>query len=297
MYLGNVSGRHGVSTLTRTDAHSESCRTIWSRRRQSPDHFRPSESQACDGVSTCWAVAPSKLKYHEKRGPMSTARALSSTPLELIQRAQNGDLEAFSSLYDATRRRVFSLCLRMVHNYETAEDLTQETFVLAFTRLKTFRGDSAFTTWLHRIAVNVILMFFRKNRSIPDLFSLEAPVDDSGEEFAPREWGAQDGTLTTSLDRIALERAISLLPNGYRLMLILHDIEGYQHEEIAVMLGCSMGNTKSQLHKARLKMRELLQNPPVEESNVVSMGERKRKRRRAPKSTSAINPHTWAPAA
>lgn len=228
---------------------------------------------------------------------MSTVRALSSTPSDLIQRAQNGDLEAFSSLYDATRRRVFSLCLRMVHNYETAEDLTQETFVLAFTRLKTFRGDSAFTTWLHRIAVNVILMFFRKNRSIPDLTSLETPADESGEEFVTRERGGQDGNLRTSLDRIALERAIGALPNGYRLMLILHDIEGYQHEEIALMLGCSMGNTKSQLHKARLKMRELLQNPPVEESNVVSMGERKRKRRRNVKGTGILTPQAWAPAA
>jgi RNA polymerase sigma-70 factor (ECF subfamily) len=223
---------------------------------------------------------------------MSIGKTLSVTPNELIQRAQTGDVEAFAALYDATRRRVFSLCLRMVHNHETAEDLTQETFVLAFTRLKTFRGDSAFTTWLHRIAVNVILMFFRKNRSIPDLTSLE-PVSESGEEVNAREWGEADGNLRTSLDRIALERAISVLPNGYRLMLILHDIEGYQHEEIATMLGCSMGNTKSQLHKARLKMRELLRNPPAERPKLVVASNRKGKQ---PKDAPAIR-QLWAPAA
>lgn len=210
---------------------------------------------------------------------MAQTNASTSNVLETIRKAQNGDLEAFTLLYENNRRRVFSLCLRMVHSYETAEDLAQETFVLAFTRLKTFRGDSAFSTWLHRIAVNVILMFFRKNRSIPDLISLEPMNDDANDEFVAREWGEQDSQLRTSLDRIGLERAISELPNGYRLMLILHDIEGYQHEEIAQMLGCSMGNTKSQLHKARLKMRELLQNPPAEDKRMVSTEGRKLRRR------------------
>lgn len=213
-----------------------------------------------------------------------------SNVLETIRKAQNGDLEAFTLLYENNQRRVFSLCLRMVHSYETAEDLAQETFVLAFTRLKTFRGDSAFSTWLHRIAVNVILMFFRKNRSIPDLVSLETNGDDFGQEVVAREWGEQDALLRMSLDRIGLERAIGELPNGYRLMLILHDIEGYQHEEIAQMLGCSMGNTKSQLHKARLKMRELLQNPPVQETKTISISEGTKMRRRTRIVTTELEP-------
>ena len=224
------------------------------------------------------------------------ATSLSGTANQLLQRAQAGDLEAFSVLYDTTRRRVFSLCLRMVRNHETAEDLTQETYVLAFTRLKSFRGDSAFTTWLHRIAVNVILMFFRKNRSLPEISSLEPPTNDAGEEIGGHEPGEMDGNLRTSLDRIALERAISDLPNGYRLMLILHDIEGYQHEEIADMLGCSMGNTKSQLHKARMKMRDLLQanssSPQREAQDHHQIAARPSRRRERPRkrdlSTSAF---------
>lgn len=175
--------------------------------------------------------------------------------VELIERAKQGDAEAFEALYHLHKRRVYSLCLRMTANTAAAEDLTQEAFLQLFRKIGTFRGESAFSTWLHRMAVNVVLMQLRK-KGLPVV-----PLDDTmdTEEEAPKkELGALDPSLAGSIDRLQLQRAVEDLPPGYRSIFVLHDVEGYEHNEIAEIVGCSVGNSKSQLHKARLKLRELL---------------------------------------
>jgi RNA polymerase sigma-70 factor (ECF subfamily) len=175
---------------------------------------------------------------------------------DLVRRAQLGDPEAFARIYAAHRRRVYSLCVRMVHNREDAEDLMQEAFLQVFRKLHTFRGDSAFTTWLYRVTVNVVLMKLRRKpwRETP-LEEIGRPDD---EESARPEFGAADERLDHSLDRIALERALDELPPGYRMVFSLHDVLGYEHQEAAEIMGCSAGNCKSQLHKARMKLRSVL---------------------------------------
>jgi RNA polymerase sigma-70 factor (ECF subfamily) len=174
-----------------------------------------------------------------------------------IRRAQNGDGEAFEELYRRHKGRVYSLCLRMLGNTAEAEDMAQEAFLQLFRKIHTFRGESAFSTWLHRLSVNVVLMHLRR-KVLPQV-SLEETVEtDQPGEGVKREPGAEDPRLVGSLDRVALDDAIQELPPGYRLVFVLHDVEGYEHNEIATMLGCSIGNSKSQLHKARLRLRDLL---------------------------------------
>jgi len=174
----------------------------------------------------------------------------------MIAKAQAGDVTCFELLYSRHKRRIFSLCLRMVRDYTQAEDLTQEAFLQLYRKIALFRGESAFSTWLHRLAVNTVLMHLRK-KSLPEV-SLEETLEPRFEESAPKEFGGLDLSLTGSIDRMMLERTIGDLPPGYRMVFILHDIEGYEHNEIATMLGCSIGNSKSQLHKARMKLRGLL---------------------------------------
>ena len=177
------------------------------------------------------------------------------TEADAIERAKQGDAEAFEFLYGLHKRRVYSLCLRMTSNAAEAEDLTQEAFLQLFRKIGTFRGESAFSTWLHRMAVNVVLMQLRK-KSLPVV-----PLDDTleTEEEAPRkELGAPDIRLAGAVDRLHLQRAIDHLPPGYRTIFVLHDVEGFEHNEIADLVGCSIGNSKSQLHKARLKLRDFL---------------------------------------
>jgi RNA polymerase sigma-70 factor (ECF subfamily) len=140
----------------------------------------------------------------------------------------------------------------MTRNPEEAEDLTQEVFVLVFRKLDTFRGDSTFTTWLHRMTVNCILMHFRKNHSRKEQLTADG-------ELPEHVISARDMlTRIPVLDRLALDEAIAKLPAGYRAVFILHDVEGLEHLEIANILGCAVGTSKSQLHKARMKLRQLL---------------------------------------
>ena len=183
---------------------------------------------------------------------------------EAIERAKQGDEEAFEVLYHLHKRRVYSLCLRMTANTAAAEDLTQEAFLQLFRKIGTFRGESAFSTWLHRMAVNVVLMQLRK-KGLP-LVSLEETMETE-EESPKKEPGAEDVRLAGSLNRLQLEQAIGDLPPGYRMVFLLHDVEGYEHNEIAEMVGCSIGNSKSQLHKARMKLRELLKTSRAEKAN------------------------------
>jgi len=177
------------------------------------------------------------------------------TEAEAIDRAKRGDATAFEALYHLHKRRVYSFCLRMTANTAAAEDLTQEAFLQLFRKIGTFRGESAFSTWLHRMAVNVVLMQFRKKGLA--IVPLEETLD-SEEESAKKEPGADDLRLAGSIDRLQLENAIEELPPGYKRIFLLHDVEGYEHNEIAEMVGCSIGNSKSQLHKARMRLRSLL---------------------------------------
>ena len=182
---------------------------------------------------------------------------------EAIERAKQGDAGAFEALYNLHKRRVYSLCLRMTANTAAAEDLTQEAFLQLFRKIGTFRGESAFSTWLHRMAVNVVLMQLRK-KSLP-VVPLEENIETE-EETPRKEPGADDPRLAGSVDRMQLQRSIASLPPGYRMIFLLHDVEGYEHNEIAEMVGCSIGNSKSQLHKARMKLREILKTSRAEKA-------------------------------
>ena len=178
-----------------------------------------------------------------------------SSDVEMVRKAQQGDSDAFAALFYAHRPRVYSLCLRMTNNTAEAEDLTQDAFLQVFRKLGTFRGDSALSTWLYRVAVNTVLMHFRK-KGLRQVSLDESSNQDT--RVVKREYGSLDERLSGSVDRIALARAMQDLPAGYRTIFLLHEIKGYEHQEIARILRCSVGNSKSQLHKAKLKMRELL---------------------------------------
>jgi RNA polymerase sigma-70 factor, ECF subfamily len=175
---------------------------------------------------------------------------------EAIDKAKQGNAEAFQALYDRHKRRVYSLCLRMTANTAEAEDLTQEAFLQLYRKIATFRGESAFSTWLHRLSVNVVLMHLRK-KSLP-VVSLEETTQPGEEDTPKKDFGAEDVALAGSIDRLQLQRAVESLPPGYRTIFVLHDVQGYEHNEIAKIVGCSIGNSKSQLHKARMKLRDLL---------------------------------------
>jgi RNA polymerase sigma-70 factor (ECF subfamily) len=197
--------------------------------------------------------------------PPAPGLPAASNPVEsgVLVRAQAGDHQAFALIYSMHKRRIYSLCLRMVSNVAAAEDLTQEVFLQLHRKIATFRGDSAFSTWLHRLAINVVLMHLRK-RALP-VVSLDEAMEPAVEERAGRSFGTHDLNLAGAIDRLALQRAIDNLPEGYRLIFVLHDIEGFEHNQIADMLECSIGNSKSQLHKARLKLRDALRIYPREE--------------------------------
>ncbi len=182
---------------------------------------------------------------------MAIAAAHCMSDVELARASAQGEMEAFERLYQLHHRRVYSLCLRLVGNVADAEDLTQEVFLHLYRKISKFRGDSAFTTWLHRLTVNLVLMHLRRRR-----LNYE-PMEEMELKSLLEERRADDG-MARIVDRIALERALMALPTGYRTILVLHDIEGYGHEEIARMLGVTVGTTKSQLHKARLRLRRLL---------------------------------------
>ena len=189
---------------------------------------------------------------------MTTNEANTSTrgsDLQLIKRAQRGDSDAFATLFNSQKARIYSVCLRMTNNTAEAEDLTQDAFLQVFRKLATFRGDSALSTWLYRIAVNTVLMHFRK-KALRQI-SLDEPYSQDAKTVR-REYGSRDDRLAGCVDRIALARAITELPVGYRTIFLLHEVEGYEHQEIAELLNCSVGNSKSQLHKAKLRIREVL---------------------------------------
>jgi len=168
------------------------------------------------------------------------------------ERMIRGDLLPFEELFKLYHGKVYAVCLRMTGNPAEAEDLSQEVFVQVFRKLGTFRGESAFSTWLHRLTVNQVLMYFRKSRSRREQLTEDGQL--------PERIVKGRNALTSSpiLDRLALTETIVKLAPGYRAVFVLHDVEGLQHLEIASILGCSVGSSKSQLHRARMKMRRLL---------------------------------------
>ena len=178
----------------------------------------------------------------------------------LARAAGQGDMGAFEQLYERHNRRVYSLCLRMTQNVAESEDLAQEAFIQLFRKIGSFRGESAFTTWLHRLTVNQVLMHFRK-RSV----KLERTTEE-GETPVQMVRGSENPNRMPVLDRIGLDRALEQLPPGYRSVFVLHDVEGHEHEEIAKLLGVAVGTSKSQLHKARMKLRRLLKTEDTETS-------------------------------
>jgi len=198
------------------------------------------------------------LKSLEQAG----AAAQEMSEGEAIRLAQQGEATAFERLYELHSQRVHSLCLRIAGNRSDAEELTQETFMQLFRKISSFRGDSALSTWLHRMTINVALMSFRR-KSLIDTSVEEMRARDKKAGRKPREFGYKDKWLNGVVDRIHLERLLDQLPSECRSMFVLRDLEGYQHREIAKILGCSVGNTKTQLHKARTLLRRLMgANPP-----------------------------------
>jgi RNA polymerase sigma-70 factor, ECF subfamily len=176
--------------------------------------------------------------------------------VETIRLAQGGDAAAFEHIYRSHSRRVFALCCRMTGNPTLAEDFTQDIFLQVFRKIQTFRAESAFSTWLYRLAVNIVLMR-RRIKTLKET-SLEATSETEGETYPRRELGRPDQRVSGVVDRLNLRRALRQLPRGYKQIFFLHDVLGYEHHEIAEALGCSIGNSKSQLHKARMRLRTIL---------------------------------------
>ncbi len=188
-----------------------------------------------------------KVRLHES----------SLSEAEAIREAKNGDAEAFEYLYRAHCKRVYGLCLRMIKNPAEAEDLTQQAFFQVYRKIGTFRGESGFSTWLYRVTANIVLMHLRRKKP------MEIPAEDldrgnpNGE--GSRDHGACDTSMLGAVERLNIKRAIRNLPPGYKKLFLLHDVFGYEHNEIARLLGCSTGCSKSQLHKARKRLRRILQ--------------------------------------
>jgi RNA polymerase sigma-70 factor, ECF subfamily len=200
------------------------------------------------------SLLSSRNPAEECRHSAASAQFSADDPLT---RARAGDPDGFAELYLHHKRRVFSICMRMVHDFQIAEDLTQETFLQLHRKLATFRGDSAFTTWLHRMTVNTVLMRLRK-RTLP-VISLDHMMTGAADaEHGERGFCICDPRQASVLDRLTIDRAIAALPPGYRNVFLLHDVQGLEHREIASIEGCSVGNSKSQLHMARRALRSAL---------------------------------------
>jgi len=176
---------------------------------------------------------------------------------EALRLARQGDSAALDILYRRHNQRVYALCLSMVKNPAQAEDLMQDTFVAVLRGIREFRGQSAFSTWLHRVTRNTVLMGFRKRR-VQETSLDEMTDPENQRDHTPVEFGAADARLEATADRMLLQKAVRRLSRGFRATLLLHDLHGYEHSEVAEMLGCATGTSKSQLHKARLRVRKII---------------------------------------
>jgi RNA polymerase sigma-70 factor (ECF subfamily) len=171
----------------------------------------------------------------------------------LVERAQDNDTLAYERLYQMHIGRVFALCVRLCNDRDMAEDLAQEAFVMAWRKLDAFRGDSAFGSWLYRIATNTALSYLRKHKP----FKNSVDIDDVEERSENQDVGLQ----------MSLDQAIAELPDGARAVFVLYSLEGYTHDEIADMLGIAQGSSKAQLHRARQLLQSKLE-PPEADSGV-----------------------------
>ncbi|MGB7847667.1 MAG: sigma-70 family RNA polymerase sigma factor [Candidatus Acidiferrum sp.] len=205
----------------------------------------------------CDANEQQTFSKHAEISQFSRAEWAQVSEEEVIRGAQRGNEAAFERIYQLHCRRVYGLCLRMTKNPADAEDLTQEAFLTVFRKIQTFRGQSAFSTWLHRIAVNLVLMRLRRKCFLEPL--PEGPPElDGDREGQRKEAGCQDQLLAGTVDRVVLERAMEHLRPIHRMVVELHDIQGYKHTEIARIMDCSIGNSKAQLHRARRQLRDFL---------------------------------------
>jgi RNA polymerase sigma-70 factor, ECF subfamily len=194
---------------------------------------------------------------------------------ELIGRAKDGDASAMGELYRLHCRRICNLCIRMTANQTEVEDLTQEIFLRAFRKVHTFRGQAAFSTWLYRLGVNVVLMRLRK-KSYQEV-SLDEFTRPNGEPVRRIDPADKADHAGSMVNRMFLRVALDQLPPGFKRVIVLHDLEGYAHYEIAELTGRSVGSSKSQLHKARRRLRKLLvEGPPQKQVPQGSGGEQMR---------------------
>jgi RNA polymerase sigma-70 factor, ECF subfamily len=192
---------------------------------------------------------PSKVLVHPSAQPITQGRA---EDLALVERCRNGDLAAFEEIYRAHSGKLFSLACRMVGNPADAEDLLQEIFLSAHRKLEGFRGDSALGTWLYRLATNQCLDYLRSRAAKAG--HVTGALDD---ELGLADTGSRKLAERT-VAKMDLERAVAKLPEGARAAFLLHDVEGLEHREVAEVLGVAEGTSKSQVHKARLRLRALL---------------------------------------
>jgi RNA polymerase sigma-70 factor, ECF subfamily len=197
-------------------------------------------------------MSPSKLIAHPGPAASPTALAGREADRALVERCKAGDLGAFEELYRQHAGRLFSLVSRMLDNPADAEDLLQEVFLSAHRKLETFRGESALGTWLYRLAMNQCLDYLRSRASRSN--QVTDPLDDEPGWYEP----GRRGLAEQAVSKMDLERALTRLPEGCRAAFVLHDVEGLEHREVAEVLGIAEGTSKSQVHKARLKLRALL---------------------------------------
>jgi RNA polymerase sigma-70 factor, ECF subfamily len=207
--------------------------------------------------------APSLSQYipYDQRGNMresNSTEARCATLHQAIRPIEQCSPEAFERIYKANSELVRRICLRMLRDPIEAEDAAQDVFVCVLLKLHTFRGESALSSWLYRLTTNLVLMRFRKNNH--KLVSLREFLASDGELLG--DMGKPDLYLNGVVDRVDLQAALDLLPDGYRAVFVLHDVQGFAHEEIARRFGYSVGNSKSQLHKARRRLRQLLAAKP-----------------------------------
>lgn len=210
-------------------------------------------TQSCRAVATIHQI-PSDSSAVTKISGSTLVGCSPPSDYVLARAAAGGGMTALGDLFERYHRRVYSVCLRMTHNPAEAEDLTQEVFLHLVKKIGSFRGDSQFNTWLHRLTVNLVLMHFRRGAR-------------------RREWGTEDPESILLMaqrnkrpanlqltNKIALASAMARLPRGCRAVFFLYDVAGYKHDEVASLLGCSVGTSKSQLHRARVKLRSLLKS-------------------------------------
>jgi RNA polymerase sigma-70 factor (ECF subfamily) len=199
------------------------------------------------------------LDGSEQRREHNAPNFRASQEQEAIRQAQRGDASAFRYLYDLHSRPVYSMCRRMLVNQAEAEDQTQEAFLQAFRKIRTFRHESSFSTWLHRIAINVVLMHLRKKK-FAEVSLDEILLSPRGHNRVGAGMGSASAPLNELIDQERLIRSIAQLAWNHRIVLVLHDVQGYTHQEIARLMKWSIGTSKGQLHKAHMRLRLLLQH-------------------------------------